>query len=139
MGPSPRSNGGVHEQTVIEQTVRPGQALKELSEEAGVPVRYSCMETACRICDVTINGVVTPACMNKIERNGSDLVISTARRTRRAVRARGAEGGARRREGGEGGGGRGAGAAPAPPPAPMPPSCQAGAAELELPNPFDAP
>ena len=30
-------------QTVIEQTARPGQTLKELSEEAGVPVRYSCM------------------------------------------------------------------------------------------------
>ena len=48
---------------------------KELSEEAGVPVRYSCMGGTCRICDVTINGVVTPACMNKIERNGGDLVI----------------------------------------------------------------
>ena len=76
MGPKPEGPmAAFTKQTVIEQTARPGQTLKELSEEAGVPVRYSCMGGTCRICDVTINGVVTPACMNKIERNGGDLVI----------------------------------------------------------------
>ena len=67
MGPKPEGPmAAFTKQTVIEQTARPGQTLKELSEEAGVPVRYSCMGGTCRICDVTINGVVTPACMNKI-------------------------------------------------------------------------
>ena len=39
MGPKPEGPmAAFTKQTVIEQTVRPGQTLKELSEEAGVPV-----------------------------------------------------------------------------------------------------
>merc|ERR1719324_417740 len=76
MGPKPEGAAAMFtKQKIVEQTAVPGQTLRELSEAAGVPVRYSCMGGTCRICDVTINGVVTPACMNKIERNGGDLVI----------------------------------------------------------------
>ena len=114
-------------QTVIEQTARPGQTLKELSEEAGVPVRYSCMGGTCRICDVTINGVVTPACMNKIERNGGDLVIEyreadAAEAMAREARMAGLAAEEAAREAAKGG-------EPAPPPArrlrrPLPPTCR---------------
>lgn len=142
MGPKPEGPmAAFTKQTVIEQTVRPGQTLKELSEEAGVPVRYSCMGGTCRICDVTINGVVTPACMNKIERNGGDLVIeyreadAAEQYAREALKAERAAKKAAREAAKAG--------APAPAPAAPPPAPVAAELpklelpKLELPNPFD--
>ena len=141
MGPKPEGPmAAFTKQTIIEQTARPGQTLKELSEEAGVPVRYSCMGGTCRICDVTINGVVTPACMNKIERNGGDLVIEyreaneAEQYAREALKAERAAKKAAREAAKAGL----PAPAPAPPPAPVAAATPFGELpKLELPNPFD--
>ena len=75
LGPKPEGMAALfEEQKVTEQQAIPGRSIKELAEEAGVPIRYSCMKGTCRICDVRINGEETPACMAKLSR-GQDLTI----------------------------------------------------------------
>lgn len=39
-----------------------GQKLKDLAERANIPIRYSCMQGTCHLCDVKVDGVMVPAC-----------------------------------------------------------------------------
>jgi len=47
---------------MISSRVVAGQKLSDVARASGVPIKYSCMEGACRICDVCINGKRMPSC-----------------------------------------------------------------------------
>lgn len=76
-GPEPEGLAaflGQEKQIIIEQEAMPGTPFKKLAEEAGVEIQYSCMQGTCRVCDVTVNGVRTPACQATLQR-GKDIEI----------------------------------------------------------------
>ena len=69
MGPKPEGMAAfLEKQPITEQQAMPGTPLSDLAEDAGIPIQYSCMQGTCRVCDVRINGVETPACMAKMGR-----------------------------------------------------------------------
>jgi len=73
-GPPPEGMAALFEKPEVkEQQAIPGQKLKDLAEDAGIPLRYSCMQGTCGICDVKVNGVETPACTAKMPK--SDCTI----------------------------------------------------------------
>lgn len=62
-GPQPEGIAAMFEKPLVQdQQAIPGQKLKDLALEAGIPVRFSCMQGTCGICDVKVDGVVVPAC-----------------------------------------------------------------------------
>lgn len=50
----------------LEQQAIPGQPLKDLAATANIPLKYSCMQGTCGICDVKVDGIETPACTAKM-------------------------------------------------------------------------
>ena len=75
IGPKPEGPAAFFEkQAVVEQEAMPGTPLKDLAEQAGVKIRYSCNKGTCGICDIVVNGATIPACTAKLAR-GEDLTI----------------------------------------------------------------
>lgn len=102
-GPKPEGMAAMFEKPeMTEQQAMPGTLLKDLAEDAGIPLRYSCMQVrvvaavgcrywmpashvlaissrhavlqgTCGICDVKINGIEVPACTAKM--GGMDCTI----------------------------------------------------------------
>lgn len=50
------------QQKIVETQAIAGQKLKAVADAAGIPIRYSCMEGTCRICDVLVDGERVTAC-----------------------------------------------------------------------------
>jgi len=74
-GPEPEGMARFTEKAKqFETMAMPGTSFKQLAEDAGVEVSYSCNAGTCRICDLTVNGMRTPACVNKVQA-GRDLEI----------------------------------------------------------------
>jgi ferredoxin len=62
-GPPPEGMAALFEKPeVTMQQAIAGQSLKDLGDAAGIPLKYSCMQGTCGICDVTVDGQVVPAC-----------------------------------------------------------------------------
>ena len=73
-GPPPEGMAAMFEkQKVTEVKAIPGQSLKDLADDAGVDIRYSCMKGTCHICDVNVDGSPTPACIAKMPKK--DITI----------------------------------------------------------------
>ena len=83
VGPKPEGMAAfLEKQPITEQQALPGTSLMSLAEAEGIPIKYSCMQGTCRICDVRVNGVETPACMAKM---GSEDVTIEYRATEEAL------------------------------------------------------
>lgn len=70
-----------------------GQPLKDLAENSGIPLKFSCMQGTCGICDVKIDGQMVPACTAKmpnrdckIEYKGSKAQQEYAKAKMKAMR-----------------------------------------------------
>lgn len=50
------------QQKIVETQAIAGQKLKAVADAVGIPIRYSCMEGTCRICDVLVDGERVTAC-----------------------------------------------------------------------------
>lgn len=75
IGPKPEGAAAFFEkQVIVEQEAMPGTALKDLAEQAGVKIRYSCNKGTCGICDVVVDGATIPACTAKLAK-GRDISI----------------------------------------------------------------
>ena len=63
-GPKPEGAAAMFgaKQAVQEQQVVQGQKLKDVAQTAGIPIRYSCMQGTCHLCDVMVDGETLPAC-----------------------------------------------------------------------------
>lgn len=61
---------------VTEGVAIAGQKLRDLAREQNIPIRYSCNEGHCGICDVMIDGRRVPACVAKAPKK--DCVIDYA-------------------------------------------------------------
>lgn len=131
VGPKPEGAEALFKQQVIkEQQAMPGASLKDLADQAGIPVRYSCMQGTCRICDVRVNGLETPACTAKMGRE--DVTIEfrdIADAQSYATEALKAERAAKKAA-------KAAGAAPPAPAAPAAPAPAPVQGKVEPTNPF---
>ena len=70
-GPKPQNP--FQQQPVTEVSAIAGQKLHQVAQEAGIPIRYSCMNGSCRICDVSVNGQRVPSCITDVPKN--DLTV----------------------------------------------------------------
>lgn len=60
VGPKPPNP--FQQQQTFESIVLPGQKLSDISQMTGVPIKYSCMNGSCGLCDVLVDGQRMPAC-----------------------------------------------------------------------------
>jgi ferredoxin len=62
-GPKPANP--FEQQKITTSEVISGQRLMDVARDAGIPVRYSCMNGSCGICNVKVDGQTVPMCMTK--------------------------------------------------------------------------
>ena len=68
-GPKPEGAFNPFEQQAICDTKAiAGQKLSVIAMQEGIPIKYSCMQGTCRICDVMVDGQMVPSCMAQVVR-----------------------------------------------------------------------
>ena len=80
-GPQPTKM--FEKQTVIETQGIAGQKLKVIADAAGVPIRYSCMEGTCGVCDILVDGERVPACTAVCPKRDITIDYAPPRRSRK--------------------------------------------------------
>lgn len=94
VGPQPEGPAAFFaKQPLVEQEAIAGQSLRDLAQQAGIPIKYSCMQGTCHICDVDIDGVATPTCTAvcpkrdmRIEYRDEDQALAYAKEAIKAER-----------------------------------------------------
>ena len=67
-GPKPEGFNPFEQQPITETNAVAGQKLSVIAMQEGIPIKYSCMQGTCRICDVMVDGQVVPSCMAQVVR-----------------------------------------------------------------------
>ena len=89
LGPKPEGMAAMFEKRPEdEQQAIAGQALKDLAQQQGIPLKFSCMQGTCGICDVMIDGQAVPACTAKMPKRDCTIEYKTTKQAQAYAKAK---------------------------------------------------
>merc|ERR1719440_1354675 len=80
VGPEPEGMAAMFEkpETAVQEAIA-NQELKTLADAANIPLKFSCMQGTCGICDVVVDGVAVPACTAKMPNRDCTIQYKSAK------------------------------------------------------------